>query len=1228
MFIDELTKLAKRNLEGNIQIKFLSLDKKSYEYTKQIIDKETELINKKDEYKYKSGNDKYLEYDNEIFKVNNIELNTKILNDYRLEFKLIKPSLIKVNSNNKLTLISNNTIYLYYLYSIINIEFIEINRPNGKIFYEINCKINNIADGFDNKINALNNALIFLLKCIQQTENIYTYDERNKIIEFYNKNMNISRSVSDQPYPTQNIKVHARNLKKEDLVIGGIVGGDISYALSIKADGERYDLLIKDNNIWLILADNNICNKICSFNKPINKVLDGIIFDGEEVPKEKRNDKSFKYYYIAFTHLKEKKMIIDKSLKDRIKNRDKLIELLNNEIINNSLTNILYIGKMEYIFLNSNNIFEETRKLKEKKQDYLTDGFMITPDSSYNPFYKKENDIYIIDEEYKNLSLNERTLKNYPDLCKVKPLNELTIDFIIDYPSPSNNNKTRLLVNFENELVEFTGTKKHPFSINENVDWDDEIIVNNKYKNTVIELGPGSNYKKPLNKVILYGVRERPYKKYPNKIDFANDIWDKLYEESIVDVLSGETNELAKIYLNKLKIDLLNSIDNNKSFLITKRDKKFFIKNELIDKFNIEYIENYDFNKMSFEEINKLILKYNILLFDNDMWLYFSILEKGTFVYFFDSENYNINDLFYNVTQVDYQNTNVLLSDEERIICSNYYYGISLAKEDYFMKNSLINNDILTKKLKQQDKIDKIVKKNKETIYSKEEEQINELSKEIEKESDNFRNSINLRELRELKLIKMENDNKIFIEEDRKINSPILSSEKITKELKEPKYYSSLTDKDYKTIIKNTEESLENINEKKLKKNIYNIKMTDVSYLDDPNFHPFSKKYPGLEDLFDDAELWLARAGLNYLEYFKNYKLPNMKTVTDDEIINILNDIKIDIFIIMIYKEYDPEMLDDTKTPNYTNAYKLDIKKLPAFFNFLYQVYVTKAKITRFWFSKTKLNDIKDDMIYMKKQLYTTHKDFEFEDFKGIKGDKLELKQIEVETKINKAKIPTFKENLIKKEEKKITTPQRNRSDSTDSTNSTNSIIGEKIKKPEPIVRTFREKMAQSKEEEDELEKIEIDGIDEYIEESGDFFTVNTVKDINTFFHSVLKCFNYEKYNDSIERQKQELARDLRIEVIDKIQDINYMKGKLNDNIGIVTAVKELEAKREIPPNLAPYLARAMQCNIIIYSSKQFIEVNPVKKYPTFIFNYFKGAYKPIGLLKPGEQNITLNYPA
>jgi SAM-dependent methyltransferase len=435
-----------------------------------------------------------------------------------------------------------------------------VTRKRKRYSYKINDKfrldMTKINNGETNEIelelldfrnieyNDFFSTIVQVLRLINDTFIPYSVSEKEEIINFYNQTV---KSNYSSPILDHRQLVQARNLKFEDVQYGGLVGNQkTAYTVTVKADGERYQMIFHTSGLYLVRPP----EEVILLTKLEFSNFSGMILDGELIPKEKRkgNHSSIIYVYLAFDCIAvpggktEFGDIYVQKL--TYMERIKFAQAGVNQIRFRKLPSNLIMANTKFFrtFITVDEFFRNMEKIKSMEQilDYETDGFLFTPyGTEYNPHSER-------------VSYRDRVLLNYPDICKLKPLELLTIDFAVK------ENKAYSL-DKDGSLILFEGDKFNPINQENDFDWDNKLlldipdgtIVEFYWKpNSVIE----SRYKEHVSLGKFVPLRIRNDKERPNSYDpVALNNWKDINSGITYEVLKPDNLTLMKKYHNRIK---------------------------------------------------------------------------------------------------------------------------------------------------------------------------------------------------------------------------------------------------------------------------------------------------------------------------------------------------------------------------------------------------------------------------------------------------------------------------------------------------------------------------------------------------------------------------------------------------------------------------------------------------------------------------------------------------
>ncbi len=339
---------------------------------------------------------------------------------------------------------------------------------------------------------------------------------------------------------------NARNLKHADIVTGGLIGGDVGYTGTIKADGERKFLLFYDNEVWLVYPPGDF-NLICKISSEKFKAYHGTMIDGEDIPMDKRKPScpiKTKHMFIPFD-------MCLKAVKDGISSEiQKFSHLARLGAAESILRKPMFGGLrqkgLSFSYKNFHLLGKDFNSLKSvmiqleqeaAEAEYLTDGYMFTPNET---FY---------DTGTENVRLSERVLTSHADICKLKPWENQTIDLLIERDQ---NDRLKLMTNSDGKLVEFEGSHFYPLNAETQIDWDSKLLTAPS-TGSIIEFQP---FRLDSGAPALEPKQIRGNKVLPNKLEYACSIWDDINNPIEMATLEGKTFRLLRNSFNRIKAEL------------------------------------------------------------------------------------------------------------------------------------------------------------------------------------------------------------------------------------------------------------------------------------------------------------------------------------------------------------------------------------------------------------------------------------------------------------------------------------------------------------------------------------------------------------------------------------------------------------------------------------------------------------------------------------------------
>jgi hypothetical protein len=380
---------------------------------------------------------------------------------------------------------------------------------------------------------ALESAVSFIYRQLLETTELYTWSERKAVLGQINNLLNPEAGPETGRLDPA-VVVQARNLKLRDLVWGGIIANPITgYTVTHKADGVRKLLVFHKSGVWLVMGTEVNCVRHGEVPQ-----LTGTILDGELIPSESKlpGAPQTRHWYVAFDCLaiQGQTNIQMQPHADRMK--------ISQIIADKFKDTLLYVTTKAFHSFNTPERFFEVMASMFREQPFLVyrnDGFMFTPETTPYNSHSDQN------------PLPARVLTRYPDICKWKPLEKLTIDFRIIWRAGMQPRELELNVFERGQDVKFTGSKLNPFDMTM-VDVDNPM-TRNLPTGTIVEYGWDIKTER------LLPQRLRLDKLRPNHKNIAVDVWDDIHHPIDIETLSGQSLALVRAYQNQVKRALYDS---------------------------------------------------------------------------------------------------------------------------------------------------------------------------------------------------------------------------------------------------------------------------------------------------------------------------------------------------------------------------------------------------------------------------------------------------------------------------------------------------------------------------------------------------------------------------------------------------------------------------------------------------------------------------------------------
>lgn len=332
---------------------------------------------------------------------------------------------------------------------------------------------------------------------------------------------------------------NVRTIKKEDVVLGGIIGSgirNISYSVCHKTDGQRSFLIFSPLGVW-------ICWPPLIYNliDPTLSITDSLsIFDGEMIPREQREDKSGpRFVFEIFDALMvESKDIRQLDHEQRLRTCSAFFYSV--EKSNVMPSNLEVTFKKMYTITSPEQFFYTVKMLLDSASEYRysTDGLLFTP---YNYHYWTGVDINNADKK--------RNLTTTPEIVKWKSQELTTIDFrysIVD------GYDTLMVAEVEGEETKeypFRGTLRYPFDQRTMIDWE-------QVKDRGLMIGAIGEFSWNGSKYVFRNLRND--KQYPNTgTTVAEHNWEEVNSPLTAEAITGENFQFMFFEHNRIKSEML-----------------------------------------------------------------------------------------------------------------------------------------------------------------------------------------------------------------------------------------------------------------------------------------------------------------------------------------------------------------------------------------------------------------------------------------------------------------------------------------------------------------------------------------------------------------------------------------------------------------------------------------------------------------------------------------------
>lgn len=321
----------------------------------------------------------------------------------------------------------------------------------------------------------------------------------------------------------RDVLVQARNIKRADLVQGGLVGNpETQYKVTMKADGFRKLALFNEDGVWLVMPPYEY-NRVAA-SGPSYAPFRGTWLDGELVPPARRNygpasPPLAPYWFLIFDVLRaEGRSLGHLGLGERLQVAKQVVKAFDRDTL------LCMHAKEYYPIATKEELFRTLTELEDRKSllAYKIDGYMFTPASTpYN--------IHALDRPP-----IEQVLVATPSVVKWKPPEEITIDFAVERTAMGGLD-LRASQRGQARGVPFRGTPEYPFGEEDlaKIRSKRYVLLEDIGYKGVVEFG--WNY----DESVLEPRRIRRDKPVGNRIEVAQDNWRDIQVPVRIEALTG-----------------------------------------------------------------------------------------------------------------------------------------------------------------------------------------------------------------------------------------------------------------------------------------------------------------------------------------------------------------------------------------------------------------------------------------------------------------------------------------------------------------------------------------------------------------------------------------------------------------------------------------------------------------------------------------------------------------
>ena len=417
------------------------------------------------------------------------------------------------------TRVKKRTSYVVFP-GVARLDMTRVSDSNRRVSYEVELECLNL----DMLRTRFMECASFVWKWITGSNTLYTLDDLRAVARELAMASPVVQPGDDPLYRfNRDVLVQARNLKREDLVYGGLIGNpETLYEVTAKADGVRKLLVFTLSGCWAVMPPYEY-NRVLTY-EPLMQPLVGSWLDGEMIPKERRNANASPpdtpYWFLVFDTLRvEGRSVQKEPLRTRLTLAKTVADLfLFHRTLRVHAKEFYPVARVQDLFTTMASLHA-----REESLAYKIDGYMFTPAATpYNP-------------RSHELAMEQRVLVAVPDIVKWKPPEELTIDFAVrpgrgGLELYSSKKGVRGGVLFRGtDTVPFRG-ELAPSSLLQGIEPD-----------TVVEFGWNPE------EAALEARRVRFDKVVGNDIRIAEEVWNDIHHPLPITALTSENDDTTRL---------------------------------------------------------------------------------------------------------------------------------------------------------------------------------------------------------------------------------------------------------------------------------------------------------------------------------------------------------------------------------------------------------------------------------------------------------------------------------------------------------------------------------------------------------------------------------------------------------------------------------------------------------------------------------------------------------